>query len=96
MEQQTGPNRNTLRSDSRVLQQRANNLISYVAPAPISTWDFSVLDFTNDVGSRGLITTAWYLTSIQAGFEPWNRRGPGAELVLGERQPRLRRTGHCR
>ena len=49
-----------------------NNVISYVAPSPISSWSFSVLDFVNDVRARGAITTSWYLTSIQAGFEPWN------------------------
>jgi Glycosyl hydrolase family 12/Cellulose binding domain len=49
----------------------SNAVISYVAPAPIASWSFSVLDFINDVQSRGAITSAWYLTSIQAGFEPW-------------------------
>jgi hypothetical protein len=49
----------------------SNNVISYVAPSPISSWSFSVLDFINDVRSRGAITNSWYLTSIQAGFEPW-------------------------
>jgi glycosyl hydrolase family 12 len=49
-----------------------NNVISYVAPSPISSWSFSVLDFINDVRARGAINTSWYLTSIQAGFEPWN------------------------
>ncbi|MFI9005658.1 glycoside hydrolase [Actinosynnema sp. NPDC053489] len=50
----------------------SNNVISYVAPSPINSWSFSVLDFVNDVRNRGAITTSWYLTSIQAGFEPWN------------------------
>ena len=50
----------------------ANNVISYVAPSPITSWSFSVLDFINDVRARGAITTSWYLTSVQAGFEPWN------------------------
>src|SRR3954454_13606272 len=49
----------------------SNNVISYVAPSAISSWNFSVLDFINDVKNRGAITSAWYLTSIQAGFEPW-------------------------
>jgi hypothetical protein len=49
----------------------SNNVISYVAPSAISSWSFSVLDFLNDVRSRGAITSSWYLTSIQAGFEPW-------------------------
>ncbi|MCX2951541.1 GH12 family glycosyl hydrolase domain-containing protein [Lentzea sp. NEAU-D7] len=50
----------------------SNNVISYVAPSPINSWSFSVLDFINDVRARGAITNSWYLTSIQAGFEPWN------------------------
>ncbi|GAA1287691.1 GH12 family glycosyl hydrolase domain-containing protein [Saccharothrix xinjiangensis] len=49
-----------------------NNVISYVAPSPITSWSFNVLDFINDVRNRGAITNSWYLTSIQAGFEPWN------------------------
>ncbi|MEU8610719.1 cellulose binding domain-containing protein [Actinoplanes sp. NPDC048791] len=49
----------------------SNNVISYVAPSAISSWNFSVLDFINDVKNRGAITNSWYLTSIQAGFEPW-------------------------
>lgn len=50
----------------------SNNVISYVAPSPITSLNFSVLDFIVDTRNRGLITNAWYLTSIQAGFEPWN------------------------
>ncbi|MEH1128683.1 GH12 family glycosyl hydrolase domain-containing protein [Micromonospora sp. CPCC 206061] len=50
----------------------SNNVISYVAPSAISSWSFSVLDFINDTRNRGMITNSWYLTSIQAGFEPWN------------------------
>jgi Glycosyl hydrolase family 12/Cellulose binding domain len=49
----------------------SNNVISYVAPSPITSATFSVLDFLNDVKNRGAITSSWYLTSIQAGFEPW-------------------------
>ncbi|MEV4345870.1 cellulose binding domain-containing protein [Actinoplanes sp. NPDC049596] len=49
----------------------SNAVISYVAPSPITSWSFSVLDFIRDVQNRGAITNAWYLTSIQAGFEPW-------------------------
>jgi len=49
-----------------------NNVVSYVAPSAISSWSFSVLDFLNDVKTRGFgVTSSWYLTSIQAGFEPW-------------------------
>ncbi|MEU8009165.1 GH12 family glycosyl hydrolase domain-containing protein [Micromonospora parva] len=49
----------------------SNNVISYVAQSAISSLNFSVLDFINDTRNRGAITNSWYLTSIQAGFEPW-------------------------
>lgn len=49
----------------------ANAVISYVAPQPITSWSFSVLDFVTDVRNRGAVTSSWYLTSVQAGFEPW-------------------------
>ena len=49
----------------------SNNVISYLAPSAITSWNFSVLDFIGDVKARGAITDAWYLTSLQAGFEPW-------------------------
>jgi len=49
----------------------SNQVVSYVAPSPISSWNFSVLDFLNDVKSRTSVNNSWYLTSIQAGFEPW-------------------------
>jgi len=48
-----------------------NAVVSYVAQSAISSWSFSVLDFLNNVKSRGSVTNSWYLTSIQAGFEPW-------------------------
>ncbi|MEV6494602.1 cellulose binding domain-containing protein, partial [Actinoplanes sp. NPDC051633] len=48
-----------------------NNVISYVAPSAITSWSFNVLEFINDVRTRGAITNQWYLTSVQAGFEPW-------------------------
>lgn len=49
----------------------SNNVISYVATSTLNSWSFSVLEFINDVRNRGAITNSWYLTSIQAGFEPW-------------------------
>jgi Glycosyl hydrolase family 12 len=49
-----------------------NNVISYVAPSAVTSWSFNVLDFVNDTIGRGAINNSWYLTSIQAGFEPWN------------------------
>ncbi|GAB2747377.1 GH12 family glycosyl hydrolase domain-containing protein [Amycolatopsis magusensis] len=50
----------------------ANNVISYVAPSATTSWSFNVMDFINDTIARGAINSSWYLTSIQAGFEPWN------------------------
>ncbi|GAA4609060.1 hypothetical protein BJY16_007145 [Actinoplanes octamycinicus] len=49
----------------------SNAVVSYVAPSPITSWSFSVLDFINDTKTRSSVTNSWYLTSIQAGFEPW-------------------------
>jgi hypothetical protein len=48
-----------------------NDVVSYVAPSAISSWSFDVKAFITDVISRGKATNSWYLTSIQAGFEPW-------------------------
>jgi len=55
----------------------ANNVVSYVAVTPInSLTNFDVLNFIEDVYTRTSdfaqpVTDQWYLTSIQAGFEPW-------------------------
>ena len=55
----------------------ANNVVSYVAVNPISSLPtFDVLNFVKDVYTRTSdfeqpVTDQWYLTSIQAGFEPW-------------------------
>jgi hypothetical protein len=51
-----------------------NNVVSYVAnPAGITSLSFNARDFILDAITRGsnFGTTSWYLTSIQAGFEPW-------------------------
>jgi hypothetical protein len=50
-----------------------NNVVSYVASSAISSLSFNVRDFITDTLGRGSQygTTSWYLTSIQAGFEPW-------------------------
>lgn len=47
------------------------NVISYVRQQPTSSASFSVASFWGDVVSRGYGSNSWYLTSIQAGFEPW-------------------------
>ena len=48
-----------------------NNVVSYVAPSSMSSWSFNILDFIKDTRNRGYCTDSWYLTSVQAGFEPW-------------------------
>lgn len=48
-----------------------NNVISFLSPTPINSWNFSVLDFIKETVNRGLANNSWYLTSMQAGFEPW-------------------------
>lgn len=50
----------------------SNNVVSY-QQAGLSSLNFNVMDFINDTLRRGSNygNTSWYLTSIQAGFEPW-------------------------
>ncbi|WP_203898916.1 GH12 family glycosyl hydrolase domain-containing protein [Virgisporangium aliadipatigenens] len=48
-----------------------NDVVSYVAPSAIGSWSFDVLPFVNDTIARGYAQRSWYLTSLQAGFEPW-------------------------
>jgi hypothetical protein len=47
------------------------NVVSYVRQSGTSSMNFSISSFFNDVVSRGYGSRSWYLTSIQAGFEPW-------------------------
>jgi hypothetical protein len=49
-----------------------NNVVSYVAPAAITSWSFDVKPFLQDSINRGYGAANWYLTSVQAGFEPWS------------------------
>ncbi|KOG37219.1 GH12 family glycosyl hydrolase domain-containing protein [Streptomyces resistomycificus] len=48
-----------------------NDVLSFVAPSAISSWSFDVMDFVRQTVSRGLAQNNWYMTSVQAGFEPW-------------------------
>lgn len=50
----------------------SNNVVSYVQ-AGITSLSFDVMDFVRDTLRRGSQygNTNWYLTSVQAGFEPW-------------------------
>lgn len=57
-----------------------NDVISFVAPSAVSSWSFDVMDFVDQTVSRGMAAPNWYLTSVQAGFEPWQG---GAGLSVG-------------
>ncbi|MGV9644594.1 GH12 family glycosyl hydrolase domain-containing protein [Streptomyces sp. NPDC004822] len=57
----------------------SNDVISFVAPSAISSWSFDVMDFVDQAVARGMARSNWYLTSVQAGFEPWQN---GAGLAV--------------
>jgi hypothetical protein len=56
-----------------------NDVLSFVAPSTITSWNFDVMDFVRQAVSRGMAQNDWYLTSIQAGFEPW-QNGAGLSV----------------
>ncbi|WP_371614694.1 cellulose binding domain-containing protein [Streptomyces sp. NBC_00454] len=58
----------------------SNDVLSFVAPSPITGWTFDVMDFVQQAVSRGLAQSSWYLTSVQAGFEPW-QNGTGLAVT---------------
>ncbi|GAA1422496.1 fibronectin type III domain-containing protein [Catellatospora coxensis] len=52
----------------------ANNVVSYLfTGSVINSLSFDVMDFVRDTFTRGSQygNSNWYLTSVQAGFEPW-------------------------
>lgn len=49
----------------------SNNVISFVSSSTLSSWGFDVMAFVGQAVGRGLASSSWYLTSVQAGFEPW-------------------------
>ncbi|WP_030861695.1 GH12 family glycosyl hydrolase domain-containing protein [Streptomyces sp. NRRL S-37] len=57
----------------------SNDVLSFVAPSAISSWSFDVMDFVEETVARGMARNDWYLTSVQAGFEPWQN---GAGLAV--------------
>ncbi|KYK13876.1 hypothetical protein AUW26_02665, partial [Streptomyces sp. CC71] len=57
----------------------SNDVLSFVAPSAISSWSFDVMDFVRATVARGLAQNDWYLTSVQAGFEPW-QNGAGLSV----------------
>ncbi|MFE1248313.1 cellulose binding domain-containing protein [Streptomyces sp. NPDC058735] len=57
----------------------SNDVISFVAPSALAGWNFDVMDFVDHTVARGMARNDWYLTSVQAGFEPWQN---GAGLAV--------------
>jgi hypothetical protein len=47
------------------------NVVSYVRQSTTTSLNFAVNTFYSDAVNRGYGQRSWYLTSIQAGFEPW-------------------------
>jgi chitodextrinase len=47
------------------------NVISYVRTSATTSMNFAVNTFYTDAVNRGYAQRSWYLTSVQAGFEPW-------------------------
>jgi hypothetical protein len=47
------------------------NVVSYVRSTPAPSLSFGVTTFVDDAVARGHAQRSWYLTSVQAGFEPW-------------------------
>jgi hypothetical protein len=47
------------------------NVVSYVRQSTTTSASFNVSTFFDDVVSRGYGQRSWYITSVQAGFEPW-------------------------
>ncbi|WP_030759547.1 cellulose binding domain-containing protein [Streptomyces griseus] len=56
-----------------------NDVISFVAPSALAEWSFDVMDFVRETVARGMARNDWYLTSVQAGFEPW-QNGTGLSV----------------
>ncbi|WP_055531059.1 GH12 family glycosyl hydrolase domain-containing protein [Streptomyces graminilatus] len=56
-----------------------NDVLSFVALSTMTGWNFDVMDFARQAVSRGIAQNNWYLTSVQAGFEPWQN---GAGLAV--------------
>ncbi|MER8188273.1 ricin-type beta-trefoil lectin domain protein [Kitasatospora sp. NPDC094015] len=52
------------------------NTVSYVRQQPTNAITVNIRDFTDDSIGRGYLSPAWYMTSVQFGFEPWVG-GPG-------------------
>ena len=47
------------------------NVVSYVRTSATGSINFPISTFFNDTVNRGFAQRSWFLTSVQAGFEPW-------------------------
>ncbi|GAA1073065.1 MULTISPECIES: RICIN domain-containing protein [Kitasatospora] len=47
------------------------NVVSYVRQQGTGSLSVNIKDFTEDSANRGYLNRAWYMTSVQFGFEPW-------------------------
>ncbi|GII80353.1 glycosyl hydrolase family 5 [Sphaerisporangium rufum] len=47
------------------------NVVSYVRTSATNSISFNVGTFYSDMVNRGYAQNSWYITSVQAGFEPW-------------------------
>jgi chitodextrinase len=47
------------------------NVVSYRRTSATTSLNFAIDTFLSDAISRGYAQRSWYLTSVQAGFEPW-------------------------
>jgi len=47
------------------------HIVSYVATGTRNDVDFDLKPFFNDSRNRGLLSDAWYLIDVEAGFEAW-------------------------
>jgi Glycosyl hydrolase family 12/Ricin-type beta-trefoil lectin domain len=47
------------------------NVVSYVRQSPTSSMTLNVSSFYRDMVNRRYAQSSWYITSVQAGFEPW-------------------------
>jgi hypothetical protein len=52
------------------------NVVSYVRQPRTTCLTVRLREFAGDAMARGYVSPAWYLTSVQFGFEPWHG-GPG-------------------
>ncbi|MEU8189951.1 GH12 family glycosyl hydrolase domain-containing protein, partial [Micromonospora carbonacea] len=63
------------------------NVYSYVRTSNTTNANLNIRDFTNDLVSRGWMSSSKYLTSVQAGPEIFHRKRPGHhQRLLGHHQ----------